>query len=133
MSFDFRFDYAFVPSSLQWLDMSHNHVGELGNFYDLKNFDQLRTLVASHNLISKVDFKSFQAAKSLAHIDLNNNLISYVGPNTFADLKNLESAELQNNLLETLERDALATAFITESGKCVFSIIIFPYLRYLFY
>ena len=98
--------------------MSHNHVGELGNFYNLKNFDQLRTLVASHNLISKVDVNSFQAAKSLRHIDLNNNLISYVGPNTFADLKNLKSAELKNNLVETLDRDALATAFVTSDGKC---------------
>ena len=112
------FDYAFVPSSLQWLDMSRNHIGELGNFYNLKSLDKLRTIKASHNLISKIDVNSFQAvSKSLANIDLSNNLISYVGPNTFADLKSLVSAMLKNNLIEHLERDALATAFPIKDGN----------------
>ena len=37
------FDYAFIPHSLEWLDISHNDIGELGNFYHLQNFN-LHTL-----------------------------------------------------------------------------------------
>ena len=108
------FDYAFVPSSLQWLDMSHNQVGELGNFYNLKNF-AIQTLDASNNLITRIDDKSFPS--SLKHIILNQNLIHFVGPNTFAQLKTLENVQLQNNYLESLDRGSLSTSFVASPGK----------------
>ena len=108
------FDYAFVPSSLQWLDMSSNQVGELGNFYDLKNFE-IRTLDASNNLITKINEDSFP--RGLKHIILNNNVIHEVGSNTFAELKTLEVVQLKNNLIQNLQREALSTTFSTSVGK----------------
>ena len=108
------FDYAFIPSSLVWLDVSHNKLGDLGNFYSLNNFG-LQTLEAGHNLISKLNQASFP--ESLIHVRLDNNLIEEVSANTFDQLANLQMADLQANKIQHLASDSILTSTKNVNGK----------------
>ena len=49
------FDYAFVPMSLEWLDIQFNEIEELGNYYKLKSGFNLKRLDASGNLIQSLN------------------------------------------------------------------------------
>ena len=49
------FDYAFVPMSLEWLDIQYNEIEELGNYYKLKSGFNLKRLDASGNLIQSLN------------------------------------------------------------------------------
>ena len=49
------FDYAFVPMSLEWLDIQFNEIEELGNYYKLKSGFTLKRLDASGNLIQSLN------------------------------------------------------------------------------
>ncbi len=104
------FDYAFVPSSLEWLDMGHNRVAELGNFYSLEDFS-LRTLLARGNVLSgTITASSFPSgAPALARIDLSGNKISGVEAAAFASLPALRAVDLTGNDVSTLPEEALAT------------------------
>lgn len=108
------FDYAFIPSSLTWLDISHNKIGTLGNFYNLKNF-QLETLFAGHNSIQKLEPDSL--LQSLGQVRLDNNLISKVEADTFAKMPNLQLANLQHNQIHHLEPESLKSSPENVQGK----------------
>ena len=108
------FDYAFIPSSLVWLDISHNRIGDLGNFYSLNNFG-LQTLEAGNNQISKLNQDSFP--ESLIHVRLDHNQVGDVSGNTFAQLSNLQMVDLQSNKIQNLAIDALATSTKNVNGK----------------
>ena len=116
------FDYAFIPNSLVWLDISFNKIGDLGNFYSLQNFG-LQTLESSHNLIAKLDQASF--LESLIHVRLDNNLIEEIAPNTLAGLNNLQMVDLQSNKIQQLSMDSIATSEDNVNGKYFFSLDLF--------
>ncbi|TRY62943.1 hypothetical protein TCAL_07279 [Tigriopus californicus] len=101
------FDYAFIPTSLEWLDMSHNSVSELGNFYNLRNFG-IRTLQAAHNKIRVLTVDSFP--NSLEHIDMNSNELDKIEPFTFGKLEELKMVDLRHNGIQSLYRDSLRSA-----------------------
>eukprot|EP00095_Tigriopus_kingsejongensis_P011074 maker-scaffold23_size669530-snap-gene-5.23 protein:Tk11074 transcript:maker-scaffold23_size669530-snap-gene-5.23-mRNA-1 annotation:"hypothetical protein Y032_0054g2483" len=101
------FDYAFIPTSLEWLDMSHNSVSELGNFYNLRNFE-IKTLQASHNKVRVLTVDSFP--NSLEHIDMNSNELDKIEPFTFGKLEDLQMVDLRHNGIQSLYRDSLRTA-----------------------
>ncbi|KAA0191243.1 hypothetical protein HAZT_HAZT001514 [Hyalella azteca] len=48
------FDYALIPAQLEYLDLQHNRITELGNYYTIQKELQLKTLDASHNFIEKL-------------------------------------------------------------------------------
>ena len=48
------FDYANIPKDLLWLDLSHNQIEDLANYYRLADGFSLKTLDASSNNIKKV-------------------------------------------------------------------------------
>lgn len=99
------FDYALLPTGLQWLDMHKNQIEELGNYLRLESHLKLETLDASYNRIASV------GASSLPHglrvVTLSDNQISVVEPNTFADKTNLSRVDLYGNQLVTLNLNAL--------------------------
>ena len=101
------FDYAFIPASLEWLDMSHNEVTELGNFYDLQNFN-LATLQAGFNAVRAVTVESFP--RSLRHIYMNNNELSEIEPFSFGKMENLVRVDLSSNFIQSVFKDALRIA-----------------------
>lgn len=108
------FDYAFIPNTLVWLDISHNGIGSLGNFYNLENF-RLETLIAGHNSILKLEPGSL--LRSLVQAKLDHNLISRVEAGSFAKMSNLHVANLQHNQIHHLEPEALESSPDNIQGK----------------
>ena len=100
------FDYAFIPKSLEWLDLHHNQIEELGNYYQLKEGFNLKTLDISHNKLNKLSPSSFLT--SLETIYLNNNHIEEILANTFLQMDTLRRVELAQNSLVTLHLAAIA-------------------------
>ena len=97
------FDFAFIPHTLQFLDISHNEIGELGNFYNLDHF-HLHTLVASHNRITVVDELP---AKRLQFVQLQHNTIFQVEPRALMALSDLDSIDLRYNQIQSLQKSVL--------------------------
>ena len=108
------FDFAFLPNSLTWFDISNNLVVDLSNFYSLTNF-RLRVLEASDNLVARIGPDSFP--ESLVHVRLGNNRISELDPNSFSNLENLQSVDLRMNKIEHLASDALTTSYKNVHGQ----------------
>jgi Leucine-rich repeat (LRR) protein len=98
------FDYAFIPSSLEWLDIASNAIAELGNFYNLDNFG-VKTLRAEGNKLKRLSPDSFPA--SLENIHISDNEIADVEPFTFERQRDLKTVDLSDNYLQTLYKDAL--------------------------
>lgn len=110
------FDYAFVPPSVQWLDVHSNEIDALGNYYNLEGNFKLKFLDASHNKISDVGPENILG--SMEHLYLNDNKISKIAPNSFLDKERLEQVHLQRNELSTLSRAALHIT--PQESKCIF-------------
>lgn len=110
------FDFAFVPKSLEWLDIHDNAVDRIGNYYKLDGESgfELRTFDASHNQIVELGGPEVLALSSLRNIYLNNNRIRSIRPETFSRLGNLSRVELHGNQLVRMEMAALA---VTNKGN----------------
>ena len=114
------FDYAFVPMSLEWLDLHDNHIEELGNYYKLKSGFQLKTLDASANKIKKLSKLSLPS--SLETIVLSRNDIRGLEPKLFEDKPNLTRVELAANQIKHLDLDSLYIGKVeTQEGNCFLS------------
>merc|ERR1719150_1462179 len=52
------FDFAFIPKSLEWLDVHNNKIKRIGNYYRLKTGYNLHTFDASFNNIKVLESDS---------------------------------------------------------------------------
>merc|ERR1719471_1670482 len=102
------FDFAFIPKSLEWLDIHNNKIDRIGNYYTLGSGFSLQTFDASFNKISELSDTTL--LHGLKNIYLNNNKISKIAPETFKSLENLTRVEIQNNDLVTLTSEAVMTS-----------------------
>ena len=109
------FDYAFVPMSLEWLDIHNNEIEELGNYYNLKSGFNLKTLDASTNLIKTLTKLSLPV--SLESVSLNNNAIRNIENSVFEDKPNLMKVELIGNEIAHLKLSHLAVGQVSPKGK----------------
>ncbi|KAG1686776.1 Toll-like receptor 6 [Nymphon striatum] len=98
------FDYSFIPSGLQWLDIHSNRIELLGNFYDQENLLKLKTLDASHNRINVIKSTSFPEGIEIVY--LNDNLITDIPLFVFMTTPNLTRINLQSNKIERLDMNA---------------------------
>jgi Leucine-rich repeat (LRR) protein len=99
------FDYAFLPKTLEWLDIHANQIEDLGNYYRLWGDFSLRFLDASNNLIRSLEYLSL--LPSLQMVNLASNKISNVEVSTFANKSNLRRMDLRSNNIERLPLAAL--------------------------
>ena len=99
------FDYAFVPPSVEWLDISGNEIDALGNYYNLAENYALKYVDASGNKIAALEPTSL--LPSVEHILLRDNAIAEVAPNTFVGKNYLATVSLENNRLSTLSMASL--------------------------
>ena len=99
------FDYAFLPKSLEWLDLHSNQIEEIGNYYNLWGDFNLRYLNASQNVIRNIGYMSL--LPSLQMVDLAFNKISKVEAVTFANKTHLRRVDLRSNDIERLPLAAL--------------------------
>eukprot|EP00095_Tigriopus_kingsejongensis_P011072 maker-scaffold23_size669530-snap-gene-4.7 protein:Tk11072 transcript:maker-scaffold23_size669530-snap-gene-4.7-mRNA-1 annotation:"slit homolog 2" len=99
------FDFAFIPKSLEMLDLHDNRMEELGNYYKLKSGFNIKTLDASANRIKKLSKLSLPA--SLETIILNENQIETIPIKLFEDKPNLARVDLRANAISHLTLDSL--------------------------
>ena len=103
------FDFAFIPKSLEWLDVHNNRIGDkIGNYYSLSTGFNLQTFDASFNNIEEIGANTL--LHGLKNIYLNNNKIVRIAPGSFKKLSNLTRIELQGNELRNIDMEALATS-----------------------
>lgn len=102
------FDFAFIPKSLEWLDIHNNKIDKIGNYYSLSSGFNLQTFDTSYNQIKEIEDNTLLSG--LKNIYLNNNKIQKIAPESFQSLGNLTRVELQGNELVSMQIDALATS-----------------------
>ena len=77
------FDFAMIPRTVQWLDISHNKVQELSNYYDISSDLSMTYVNAGYNSISAL--ASENVADSIETFLVNDNNISNLMPYTFLE------------------------------------------------
>ena len=109
------FDYAFIPPSLEVLDIHSNNIDALGNYYTLRDNYNLKYVDASVNAISELNVLSI--LPGIRFINLSNNTLTRIAPNTFLGKKNLVAVHLQRNRLETLDFSSLMVSLGPNESK----------------
>ncbi len=109
------FDYAFVPHSVEWLDMHDNQIEELGNYYKLIRDFNLKTLDAGTNRIKALTKLSLPP--SLEVIQLSGNQIAELDDRVFQDKHSLQKVDLTDNNIQDLRLEALYTGKTAQACK----------------
>ncbi|XP_014260332.1 toll-like receptor 6 [Cimex lectularius] len=108
-----KFDYAYLPQGLQWLDIHKNEITELGNRYNLGPELKIQTLDVSFNKLTKVTAASIPDSVEL--LFMNDNLITTVESQTFIKKTNLSRVDLYANQIEEMELNALHLTPVEET------------------
>ncbi|XP_073995187.1 toll-like receptor 6 [Rhodnius prolixus] len=108
-----RFDYAYLPQGLQWLDIHKNDITELDNRFNLEADLKIQTLDVSFNKLTKVTGTSIP--DSIELLFMNDNLITTVEAHTFLKKTNLSRVDLYANQIEEMELSALQLTTVEEN------------------
>ena len=100
-----NFDYALVPRTLHWLDISHNVIRELGNYFDLTGDLSLTYLNAGFNKLANL--APVNVPDTIETLLLNDNLITQVMPYTFFKKSSLVKVDLSVNEISSITQTAL--------------------------
>lgn len=104
------FDYAQIPTGLQWLDIHGNQIAELGNYYEIESQLHLTVFDASDNKLAEITGSAIP--DSVEVLNLSNNLISKVQSYTFFKKPNLTRVELSGNQIKSLTQNSLRISTI---------------------
>lgn len=104
------FDYAQIPTGLQWLDIHGNQIAELGNYYEIESQLHLTVFDASNNKLT--DITGSAIPDSVEVLNLSNNIISKVQSYTFFKKPNLTRVELTGNQIKSLTQNSLRISTI---------------------
>ncbi|EEB11359.1 toll, putative [Pediculus humanus corporis] len=99
------FDYALIPTGLQWLDIHANRITELGNYFEIESHLRLSTFDASANKLTEITGSAIPDSVEL--LFLNDNLISKVQSYTFFKKPNLTRVDLYGNKITSLNPNSL--------------------------
>ncbi|XP_067006703.2 toll-like receptor Tollo [Anabrus simplex] len=99
------FDYALIPTGLQWLDIHANRIAELGNYFEIESQLHLSTFDASFNKLTEITGSAIPDSVEL--LFLNDNQISKVQSYTFFKKPNLTRVDLQRNNISSLNPNSL--------------------------
>ena len=100
-----EFDYSMLPLNLRWLDISHNKISDLGNYFDLTGELKLAELDVSFNALSILG--PHNIPDSIETLLVNDNKISQLVPYTFFKKVRLSKVDLTVNNLNSIDRNAL--------------------------
>uniref|UniRef100_A0A182MYV6 TIR domain-containing protein n=1 Tax=Anopheles dirus TaxID=7168 RepID=A0A182MYV6_9DIPT len=106
------FDYALIPTGLQWLDIHANKITELGNYFEIESQLSLSTIDASSNQLTEITGSAIPNSVELLY--LNDNLISKVQSYTFFKKPNLTRVDLFGNKITTLDPNALRISAVPD-------------------
>lgn len=109
------FDYALIPTGLQWLDIHANKITELGNYFEIESQLALSTFDASSNRLTEITGSAIPNSVELLY--LNDNLISKVQSYTFFKKPNLTRVDLFGNKITTLDPNALRISAVPENKQ----------------
>ena len=98
------FDYIIVPSGLRVLDLSHNRIEQLGNYYELQAQLRLEDFDVSYNLIREITAAS--VPHSIRTLNLLSNRIEKVDQFAFVAKHNVTFVDLRNNSLHRIDNNA---------------------------
>ena len=98
------FDYSLVPRTLHWLDISHNQVSDLGNYFNMEN-SSLTYLDASFNQLVKISATNLPI--NLETVLLNDNAIEDISQYAFFDKQALTKVDLSVNKLTGFGKSTL--------------------------
>ncbi len=118
------FDYAFIPPSLEVLDIHSNNIDSLGNYYAMRDNYNLKFVDASINVISSLHLLSI--LPRVIEINLSNNTISKIAPQTFLGKEHLAIVHLERNRLESLEMASLMVSLGPHKSKTFLHTLHFP-------
>ncbi|CAG2167094.1 unnamed protein product [Oppiella nova] len=105
------FDYALIPRSLERLDIHHNEIETLGNYFELESALQLEEFDVSHNLLKEISGSAIP--NRIKRINLSDNRIRVVHQFTFMAKHNISFVDLRNNSLQTLDINSFRLKAIT--------------------
>ncbi|XP_015178999.1 PREDICTED: slit homolog 3 protein-like [Polistes dominula] len=109
------FDYSYLPSSIEWLDIHANQISELGNYYMVRNALNIKMLDASFNLVTEIS--EANVPDSVETLFLNNNRIRTVAAGTFLRKTNLQKVVLYGNEIKNIEVAALSLQSVPEDRE----------------
>ncbi|XP_058799434.1 toll-like receptor 6 [Phymastichus coffea] len=95
-----RFDFGYLPSHLQWMDVHKNAIIDLGRAPPHPNL-RLQTLDASFNRLTRIS--SHSIPESIELLFLNDNEIHSVDPQSFVGKRNLTRVDLYANQIVRME------------------------------
>lgn len=107
------FDYAMIPTGLQWLDIHSNEITELGNYFEIESQLQLTTFIASENKLTEITGNTIPMSVEL--LFLNDNLITKVQSYSFFKKPNLTRVDLTGNRIRNLELYSLRISAVPEN------------------
>nr|XP_033320926.1 toll-like receptor Tollo [Megalopta genalis] len=110
-----RFDYSYLPSSIEWLDIHANQISELADYYMLRNTLSIKMLDASYNQI--LEISDANVPDSVETLFLNDNKIGKIGGGTFLQKTNLEKVVLYGNEIKHLELAALTLQTVPDDAE----------------
>ncbi|CAH2084648.1 unnamed protein product [Euphydryas editha] len=106
------FDYAMIPTGLQWLDIHANRIAELGNYFEIESQLSLSTFDASSNRLTEITGSAIP--NSVEMLYLNDNLISKVQSYTFFKKPNLTRVDLYGNKITSLDPNSLRISAVPQ-------------------
>lgn len=104
------FDYAYIPTGLQWLDIHSNKVTELGNYFEIESQLHLTMFDASSNKLTEITGNAIP--DSVEILNLSNNVISKVQSYTFFKKPNLTRVDLVGNQIKIVSQNSLRISTI---------------------
>lgn len=110
------FDYALIPTGLQWLDIHGNKITELGNHFEIENELHLSIFDASNNRLTEITGSSIP--DNVQTLNLANNQISKIQSYSFFKKFNLTRVNLVGNQLKILTPHSLRISAVP-AGKIV--------------
>ncbi|CAG2118893.1 unnamed protein product, partial [Medioppia subpectinata] len=105
------FDYALIPRSLRRLDIHHNEIESLGNYFELESALQLEEFDVSHNQIKEISGSAIP--NRIRRISLADNRIRVVHQFSFVAKHNITFVDLRNNSLQTLDTNSFRLKPVT--------------------
>ncbi|XP_026465274.1 toll-like receptor 7 [Ctenocephalides felis] len=108
------FDYAFVPFNLKWLDIHNNYIEVLGNYYKIQDKLKLKTLDASHNILTEIS--NLNIPDSVELLFINNNFIRKIHADSFYDKKYLTRIDLYANEIKQMDLNSLKLPKVLENS-----------------
>ena len=105
------FDYALIPRSLIKLDVNHNEIETLGNYFELEGALQLKEFDVSYNLIKEISGAAIP--NRMERINLSHNRIRIIHQFSFMAKNNITFVDLRNNSLQSLDINAFRLKAVT--------------------